>query len=101
MSHALQTLYFANAVIAIFLYRGGILLKNMKELSNWVCHRNKIPIDPRTGKPAKSNDKSTWGSYMQAMAYMGSDKSINGIGFMFSHSPYVVIKKGLSSLIKC
>ncbi len=66
-------------------------MNNMKGVANWVCHRNKIPIDPRTGKPAKSNDKSTWGSYTQARAYMGADKSISGIGFMFSHSPYVGI----------
>ncbi|MEY8322183.1 phage/plasmid primase, P4 family [Lachnospiraceae bacterium 46-61] len=66
-------------------------MKELKKIANWVCHRNKIPIDPRTGKPAKSNDRSTWGTYTQAKAYMGADKSISGLGFMFSHSSYVGI----------
>lgn len=63
----------------------------MKRYSNWVCHKNKIPIDPKTGNTAKSNDSGTWGTYTQAKAYMSADKSISGLGFMFSHSPYVGI----------
>ncbi len=26
----------------------------MKRLVNWVCHRNKVPIDPKTGGNAKA-----------------------------------------------
>lgn len=63
----------------------------MKKVANWVCHRNKIPIDPNTGQNAKSNDSSTWGTYEQAKAMLESDKSISGLGFMFSNSPYVGI----------
>jgi len=63
----------------------------MKRYSNWVCHRNKIPIDPKTGNTAKSNDSTTWGTYQQAKLLMEQDKSISGLGFMFSHSPYVGI----------
>ena len=74
-----------------FLYEGGALLKELKKVTNWVCHRNKIPIDPKTGNTAKSNDRSTWGTYQQAKSFMEKDKSISGLGFMFSESPYVGI----------
>ena len=63
----------------------------MKKVANWVCHRNKIPIDPKTGGNAKSNDSSTWGTYEQAKTLMERDKSISGLGFMFANSPYVGI----------
>ena len=63
----------------------------MKRYSNWVCHKNKIPIDPKTGNTAKSNDSGTWGTYQQAKSFMEKDKSISGLGFMFSNSPYVGI----------
>ncbi len=66
-------------------------MQAMKRYSNWVCHRNKIPIDPKTGNTAKSNDSGTWGTYQQAKLLMEQDKSISGLGFMFSHSPYVGI----------
>ncbi len=67
------------------------ILQSMKRYSNWVCHKNKIPIDPKTGNTAKSNDSGTWGTYQQAKLLMEQDKSISGLGFMFSHSPYVGI----------
>ncbi len=63
----------------------------MKKYKNWVCHRNKIPIDPNTGQNAKSNDPNTWGTYQQAKMLMECDKSISGLGFMFSNTPYVGI----------
>ena len=66
-------------------------MQNMKKVANWVCHRNKIPIDPKTGGNAKSNDSSTWGTYEQAKTLMERDKSISGLGFMFANSPYVGI----------
>lgn len=66
-------------------------MEAMKRYSNWVCHRNKIPIDPKTGNTAKSNDSATWGTYQQAKSFMEKDKSISGLGFMFSDSPYVGI----------
>ncbi len=66
-------------------------MQNMKKYKNWVCHRNKIPIDPNTGQAAKSNDPNTWGTYQQAKMLMECDKSISGLGFMFSNTPYVGI----------
>ena len=66
-------------------------MQKLKNLPNWVCHKNKIPIDPKTGKNAKSNDRHTWGTYEQAKSLMESDSSISGLGFMFTNSPYVGI----------
>lgn len=66
-------------------------MREMKQYPNWVCHRNKIPIDPKTGATAKSNDPSTWGTYEQAQECIKKDPSLSGLGFMFSHSPYVGI----------
>lgn len=63
----------------------------MKKFKNWVCHKNKMPIDPKTGNAAKSNDSNTWGTYQQAKECMKRDKSISGLGFMFGNSPYVGI----------
>lgn len=67
----------------------------MKELNNWVCFRSedrngkksKVPYDPKTGNRAKSNDPTTWSDYKTAATTKGYD----GIGFMFSNSPYVGI----------
>ncbi|WP_301095754.1 phage/plasmid primase, P4 family [Helicobacter japonicus] len=66
-------------------------MNDMKKMTNWVCHKNKIPIDPKTGNAAKSNDPSTWGTYEQAQECIKKDPSLSGLGFMFSHSPYVGI----------
>jgi putative DNA primase/helicase len=43
----------------------------------------KIPIDPKTGAAASSTDPSTWGSFEDATARMGSDR-LAGIGFVFT-----------------
>ena len=43
----------------------------------------KIPFSPVTGKAAKSNDSSTWGSYRQAIDALDR-YGYSGIGFMFT-----------------
>lgn len=66
--------------------------QELKELPQWVCWRlvedpgkdrkKKIPVDPRTGGPAKSNDPATWASYEDAVE--GKDRfRTDGIGIMF------------------
>ena len=37
----------------------------LKLLSQWVCHRNKVPFTPNTGNPASSSDPTTWGTLMK------------------------------------
>lgn len=69
-------------------------LKNTKQ---WVCWQavedpkrkkiKKVPINPRTGQGAKSNDKKTWVSFQQAFEFYEANDHIAGIGFMFT-PPY-------------
>ena len=59
--------------------------EELKALPHWVIHRKKVPYTPGTGKPAKSNDPTTWRTFDEAAA----DQSADGIGFMFSGSGYV------------
>lgn len=66
----------------------------LKAVPNWVAFRlvpdsergkpRKVPYDPRSGQAAKSNDPSTWCDFTTAASAGGYD----GIGFMFSNSPY-------------
>jgi putative DNA primase/helicase len=67
--------------------------QELKELPQWVCWRladdpgkdrkKKLPIDPRTGDPARSNDPATWASYEDAVA--GKERfRADGIGIMFA-----------------
>lgn len=67
----------------------------LKTLPNWVCYRyfyddgidkyRKLPLNPRTMEPAKSNDPTTWADYETAAH---ASEACDGIGFMFSNSPY-------------
>jgi hypothetical protein len=43
----------------------------------------KIPINPRTGGPAKTNDRSTWGTFDEAVSAWQRNGAA-GIGFVFS-----------------
>jgi hypothetical protein len=48
----------------------------------------KVPINPRTGREAKSNDRVTWGAFQVALARAQRDR-LAGIGFVFSaRDPY-------------
>lgn len=60
----------------------------LKKALNWVCWQGeaKIPKNPHTGKNAKSNDRSTWGSFDEAVAACDT-YGFDGLGFMFS-PPY-------------
>ena len=66
--------------------------KELIEKRIWVCWRlepnkdggkdRKVPYNPATGKPAKSNDPSTWGLYAQAQDAFDR-YGYTGVGFMF------------------
>jgi putative DNA primase/helicase len=69
----------------------------LKQTPRWVCWRlvqkpgktkpDKIPIDPKTGQAAKSNDTSTWGTFDQALA--AKEKfDCTGIGFMLGNGVF-------------
>jgi len=64
--------------------------EELKELPNWVGwlrqNDKKIPINPHTGRSAKSNMSSTWGSYTAAILAVRKYQ-LNGIGFQIT-PPY-------------
>ena len=67
----------------------------LRALKQWVCWKtankkngkiDKLPIDPKTGKLAKSNDQNTWASFEETVEYWLAHKGmIAGIGFVFTH----------------
>lgn len=73
----------------------------LKSCPNWICwravpqpreddpnHFGKIPVDPKTGLSAKSNDPSTWSDFDTAVKAAEQFRPRGGIGFMFGNSPY-------------
>ena len=59
----------------------------LKQLRQWVCHKNKVPIIPGSEIAASPSDPSTWRSFQEAIQYAGTS---DGIGFVFSpDDPYV------------
>lgn len=65
----------------------------LKALPQWVIWRpqgdKKVPINPKTGKPASINDPSTWGTYLEAKG-RDSDR----LGFVLTgDDPYVGIDR--------
>jgi putative DNA primase/helicase len=65
----------------------------LKERTRWVAWSyatfpgdrkpRKLPISPSTGRPAKTNDPSTWGTFDEALARHAAD-GLSGIGFVFT-----------------
>ena len=68
--------------------------EELKKLDRWCVWKfvkrgnnlTKMPINPETNSPAKSNDESTWSSYQSAVNFPDKD----GIGFFFK-PPYIGI----------
>jgi len=61
-------------------------MNDLEKLPIWVCwkrdpERGKIPISPKTGGNAQSNNPGTWTTYEQAEA---ASAKYDGIGFMFT-----------------
>lgn len=72
--------------------------QELKNLPNWICwkavpqprpddpgHIGKIPINPRTGGGAMSNNPDTWTDFDAAVK---ASEQHSGIGFMFGNSPF-------------
>ena len=66
--------------------------REIKELSQWVCwrreedpsrpgHSKKLPVTPRTGGLAQSNNPETWSTFEEAAS---RSTTYDGIGFMFA-----------------
>lgn len=55
----------------------------LKAVKQWVCwDDSKLPKNPNTGGNAQSNNKSTWGTFDEAVAAV-KKYGFRGIGFMF------------------
>lgn len=69
-------------------------LQELKKLRQWVCWKevkkkgdkkpSKVLINPHTGRAAKSNDSTTWGTIRQANALLKKQKNLKGLGFVFT-----------------
>src|SRR5262249_9278654 len=73
----------------------------LRARAQWVVWRyipdgkkwTKVPLDPKTGSAAKSNDPETWGSFESAsLTYQkayGGTRAYDGIGYVFAaDDPY-------------
>lgn len=50
----------------------------------WVCYnKEKVPYTPQTGRPAKANDETTWGTYQQATHARTRITHYQGVGREF------------------
>ena len=73
--------------------------EELKALPQWGTWRTnssakKLPLNPKTGRYAKSNDRETWCEFKRASAYYLANKNrgVRGIGFFLSEDdPFVVI----------
>lgn len=85
----------------------GPLIENippeLKDRPQWVAYTlprrsaDKVPVNPRTGKQAKTNKPETWGTFVQAVEYWQAHQNggIGGIGFVFSpEDPYCGVDLG-------
>ncbi len=70
--------------------------QELRSVPNWVCWQaipdesrpgkiKKIPINPRTGGQAQSNNPDTWSDFNSAFK---ASVNFSGVGFMFSGSEY-------------
>jgi primase-polymerase (primpol)-like protein len=71
--------------------------QELKSLPQWVCWRwqtrdgkwTKVPVDPKSGFNAKSNDSAYWGTFEQALSYYQGHYEVEGVGFVFTaDDPY-------------
>lgn len=60
----------------------------LRERPQWVCaNADKVPLNPRTGKPASVVDASTWATFNEAVR-----AGTKHIGFVLTHAdPYCII----------
>jgi putative DNA primase/helicase len=74
--------------------------EELTKLPHWVAWKaadrgngkiSKLPVNPMTGKYAKTNDPTTWGEYETAVAHC-QNNGLQGIGYVFSKDdPFIGI----------
>ena len=61
-----------------------------RKSSNGKVKLTKVPLDPHTGKAAKTDDRTTWGTFDEAVALV-EKKGLAGVGFVFTEDdPFTV-----------
>lgn len=70
-------------------YRTKSIPKELKELNQWICHQNKVPIDAKTGKAASVSDRLTWTSYEEACKFADTHNGY-GIGYVITKESGIV-----------
>lgn len=63
--------------------------KLLKDAPQWVAHRAKKPIDPKTGRAADVSNAATWGTFDEAIARVQSGKA-DGVGYVFTEDDGLV-----------
>jgi len=63
--------------------------KLLKDTPQWVAHRAKKPINPKTGRAADVSDEATWGTFDAAAARVQPGKA-EGIGYVFTEDDGLV-----------
>lgn len=58
-------------------------LETIKSVKQWVGHKNKIPINPHTGRNGSSTDPSTWGTYEEALQAV-TNYNLDCVGFVLA-----------------
>ena len=76
-------------------FNDRIIPKKLRKQKQWVAwkygplqatgKKPKIPINPHTGGPAKINDSTTWGKFIDARQRCNDD-DLDGIGFVFTEN---------------
>lgn len=69
----------------------NVIPSELRQLNQWICWKleqregkpTKIPVNPRTGGNAQSNNKETWASFETALEACIQNR-YSGLGFMFS-----------------
>lgn len=64
--------------------------EELKDLPQWVVHRNKFPINPHDGTAASSTDSNTWGTFHEALKAYETGK-YDGLSFAFNDQGIVGI----------
>lgn len=62
----------------------------LKQLSQWVCHRNKVPFNPITGAPVKAGQPETWARFEYTVDAFNNG-GYYGISFEFNNNGIVGI----------
>lgn len=69
----------------------------LRDHAQWVAWKSverdgkptKVPVNPHSGELAKANDRSTWGTFEQALTACRTRSGLCGVGFVFSaDDPY-------------